>query len=165
MDTTSHIGIRGNDIADNMANQATSLDESTSLIPNDVKSYIQRNLKAEWSSKWSLVTNNKLRENKNHTNPYTLPPTRREQVIITRVRIGHSKLTHKYLISGDEPPECLRCQTQLTIKHLLFECAKFNNLRRYLNLGQIVHIEDKTTPEIIKIIIKYITSTQLYNQL
>ncbi|CAG5090789.1 Protein of unknown function, partial [Cotesia congregata] len=46
--------------------------------------------------------------------------------IITRLRIGHTNLTHVHLITKSEPEVCPKCQETVTIKHLLNEC---NNLR------------------------------------
>ena len=55
---------------------------------------------------------------------------RPQQVIITRMRIGHSKLTHQYLLSNLSPPTCEECNEQLTIRHLLVTCKKLSQERR-----------------------------------
>ena len=43
-------------------------------------------------------------------------------VIIHRLRIGHTRLTHSYLLSGTDQPECSACHCPLTVKHILIEC-------------------------------------------
>jgi len=48
--------------------------------------------------------------------------SRRDALIIHRVCIGHTWLTHSYLLSGTDQPECLACHCQLTVKHILIEC-------------------------------------------
>ena len=50
---------------------------------------------------------------------------RRDAVLINRLRIGHTRLTHSYLLSGDDQPVCSACQSPLTVKHLLIECVNF----------------------------------------
>ena len=45
------------------------------------------------------------------------------QVIISRIRIGHSKLTHTYLLKGEKPPECMFCDCPLTLHHLFLYCS------------------------------------------
>ena len=45
------------------------------------------------------------------------------------LRIGHTRLTHSYLLSGDDIPECGTCQCPLTVKYILMECVDFNNVR------------------------------------
>ena len=56
---------------------------------------------------------------------------RKEDIILTRLRIGHSRLTHKhYLPNEDPPPECSPCNTPLTIKHVLLECVDTADIRK-----------------------------------
>ena len=44
---------------------------------------------------------------------------RRKEVILARLRIGHSYITHSYLLKGEEQPECISCNGLLTIEHIL----------------------------------------------
>jgi len=65
--------------------------------------------------------------------------SRQESVIINRLRIGHTRLTHSYLLSGDDQPTCSTCGTyspsytvglrrsaECPTKTLLFFNTKFN---------------------------------------
>ena len=54
---------------------------------------------------------------------------RRDVVIINRLRIGHTRLTHSYLLAGGDQPECATCQCPLTAKHILTECTDFRDIR------------------------------------
>ena len=38
-----------------------------------------------------------------------------DTVLLNRSRIGHTRLTHSYLLSGDDLPECGTCQCPLTV--------------------------------------------------
>jgi len=44
-------------------------------------------------------------------------------VLLNRQRIGHTRLTHSFLLSGDNLPEFVTCQCPLTLKHILVECV------------------------------------------
>ena len=58
-------------------------------------------------------------------------------MVITRLLIGHSHFTHKYLMaSGAERqvPLCSTCQVILNIKHILIDCPAHRFQRRALNL-------------------------------
>ena len=46
-----------------------------------------------------------------------------------RLRIGHTRVTHKYLLSGDSQPLCDKCQCSLTVKHILLECCSLKDVR------------------------------------
>ena len=43
--------------------------------------------------------------------------------------IGHTRLTHSYLLLGDDQPECGSCQCPFTVKHILIECIDLNDVR------------------------------------
>ena len=51
------------------------------------------------------------------------------EVILCRLRIGHSRLTHGYLMSGDYQPFCQDCPVPLVVRHFLIECPSFEDAR------------------------------------
>ena len=132
----SHIGIHGNESADRLAVQATAWPLSTQFqqTRSDLKAYIRKTYKEKWKEKWRQERPNKLLEITD--NIYMLPNTvcenRQWERCLTRLRIGHSKLTHGHYMSREQPPICEDCgeDTPLTIKHILTECPSLNNRRR-----------------------------------
>ena len=56
--------------------------------------------------------------------------SRHEEIIISRLRIGHTRLTHSYLLLGlYSPPSCQYCHTEeITVPHFL-SCPSFQNLK------------------------------------
>ena len=55
---------------------------------------------------------------------------RREEIVLARAHIGHSYITHSYLLKGDPMPECIPCYCALTVKHILIECVDFMEVRQ-----------------------------------
>ena len=53
--------------------------------------------------------------------------SRRDTVLLNRLHIGHTRLTHSFLLLGDDLPECGTCQCPLTVKHILVECVDLRN--------------------------------------
>ena len=51
-----------------------------------------------------------------------------DSVLINRLRIGHCRLTHSYLLSGDGRPTCTFCTHPLTVKHILLECTNMHDI-------------------------------------
>ena len=44
------------------------------------------------------------------------------RVVLTRLRIGYSRMTHSYLLSRESQPICDHCKCVFTVKHMLLEC-------------------------------------------
>ena len=55
---------------------------------------------------------------------------RRWETVVTRLRIGHSRLTHVHLLEGNPQPFCDDCLVPLTVRHLLMECPSLVDERR-----------------------------------
>ena len=49
--------------------------------------------------------------------------TRKKYTVLDRLHIGHSYLTHSFILRKEETPVCVACKTVITVKHILTECA------------------------------------------
>jgi len=74
----------------------------------------------EWQEIWDCCEGNKI---------HSIHPTvsilkrsknmsRYDSVLLNRLRIGHARLTHSYLLCGDARPTCQSCGIPLTVKHI-----------------------------------------------
>lgn len=78
--------------------------------------------------------------------------SRRDSIVITRLKIGHFRLTHDYHVLRQEPPTCA-CGEFLTIRHILETCLFYQHLRRKYKLtGQISEILGEDPPMLTNII-------------
>ncbi|KAG1652276.1 hypothetical protein GQR58_026441 [Nymphon striatum] len=46
-----------------------------------------------------------------------------KESILCRLRVGHTYLTHSFLLRNEAQPVCGRCQQTLTVRHVLVDCA------------------------------------------
>ena len=128
----SHTGIQGNEKADKLAKEALDLDVSERNIPyTDLKTKINTYIKDKWQTSWNLNPQNKLYQHKPIIEPLNSLPLakRREDIVLTRARIGHTHLTHAYLFAAEDPPHCISCNSLLTVKHILIDCVEFAHIR------------------------------------
>ena len=49
---------------------------------------------------------------------------------MTRCRICHGRLTHSYLLNNEERPECIPCNSNYSIKHVLIDCVDVAAVRQ-----------------------------------
>ena len=83
--------------------------------------------------------------------------------MLNRLRIGHTRLTHSYLLSGDDILECGTCQCPLTVKYILTECVDFNDVRnKHFVASSIKDVFDNVEAQEI---IDFIKETHFYKQL
>ena len=144
----SHIGIRGNEEADKAAKEALSLDVLPFKVPfNDFKPLINDFIQDVWLRSWNdpSYQYNKLFSIRPNTSEW-LPASRssrREEIVLARLRIGHTLITHSYLLKGEEAPECIPCNTDLTVKHLLIECIDLAPVRdKYFKVDSLKTLFD-----------------------
>jgi len=90
------------------------------ISDHDFRNFIKFNYNDEWQSLWINYNNNKFREIKQTILPYEM--FRRDEVILVHLRIGHTCMTHGYLIAKEDPPACTTCRAIITVKHILLEC-------------------------------------------
>ena len=80
---------------------------------------------------WDRATFNKLHEIKPVLGKNTIYRSlRREEVVLTRLRIGHTRLTNSCLLKREDQPFCIGCNEPFTVKHFLVDCIDFSHVRR-----------------------------------
>ena len=162
----SHRSIPGNENADSTAKLSLEITPIANIpIPlSDLKLTIKTSTSALFTHQWNQVpTSNKLKSNRNDLTPRNSYKfiTRREDVVFTRVRLGHSLLTHSYLLDKKPPPTCELCNIQITINHIIFHCPKFHLERSTLLTS--THPKDVLSdhPENIQNLLKFLKATKL----
>ena len=83
----------------------------------------------QWQQFWNSCTGNKIglqaiRPTVGGNQPKS-SLSRRDVVVVNRLRIGHTRCTH--LLTGADQPECTTSQCPLTVKHILVDCFNFND--------------------------------------
>ena len=135
----SHVGIPGNELVDSAAKEASLLFPvpRVSVPSGDYKTWVKYHIEEQCCANWKNVPiSNKLRSITSTPNSDYWPnfTRRRDQVVFTRLRLGHTQLTHGYLLQKRPSPECEFCEVRLTVRHVLIDCAHFAVLRRRFGL-------------------------------
>ena len=165
----SHIGIRGNEKADTLAKNGLQLRPTNNIkLPHsDFRPMIKPYIYEKWQVHWDeqVEKNLKLKEIQPTigTWKYSSRKSRREEIILARLRIGHTHFTHSFIRRREPPPECVTCNCQFTVEHILLECEDFSMLRRiYFTEDNMKDLFEKTSPENI---IEFIKQADLYKML
>lgn len=132
----AHVGIQGNEMVDQMAKEALQLNNinlTVSLSRVEGKSLINQACKDMWQISWDSCMKGrhfyniqgKLKQsNINHN------ISRREYIIFTRLRMGHTSLNaNNYIIGKHNTGLCDGCQERETVEHVLMTCVKYQQER------------------------------------
>ena len=129
----SHVGITGNERVDSLARSipSTNRPRSRNLPASDYYPIFRTFLTTQWQTSWSTIIDNKLRTVKPSVLPWTHPyhKNRRWETALARLRIGHTRLTHSYLMSRSPPALCPHCHASLSVHHILLSCPHLSNTR------------------------------------
>nr|CAH7746851.1 unnamed protein product [Callosobruchus chinensis] len=163
----SHSQIIGNEKADKMAkaahNSLTTLNYS--FWKEDMNAIIKAAFNNLSQLNWDLLDDSKLSEIKEvffkRENLRDIP--RKRLCIMTRLRIGHTKLTHEYLLKHEDQPYCTNCNTAISIKHIFTTCKKYENERKIYNITG--NLKDTLQYKNIDNIINFLKKTNLFTKI
>ena len=155
----SHVGIKGNEAADVKAKASLDLEIPNFKLPcTDFKPFINRYILSKWQLSWHRATFNKLHEIKpvlGKNNIYR--SLRREEVVLTRLRIGHTRLTNSYLLKREDQPFCISCNEPFTVKHFLIDCIEFSHVRRqFFQTNDLRYLFENVSNDSILMFLKHI---------
>lgn len=165
----SHCGIPGNEEVDLAAKSISHNTVINHITMTDLKVHLKFLVKKIWQKWWDdSDPSYKIKLIKKDINAWESSNrnSRQEEKIITRLRIGHTLLTHQFLMENSNPPICPHCPDLLTIDHILRMCPKYENLRvkyNYIN-KELVDMLGDSSPKIDKLM-KFLKETHVYKKI
>lgn len=136
----AHSNITGNERADFLAKLGSEIGErrNTGLTHVDMKQRIKRGIWLAYQELWdSNKGYQKLGEIKSHVRPWKTAHllNKRDEVIITRLRLGHTRLTHEHLFERREVNKCV-CGADISVKHI-FTCINLVDVRYRFSISDL----------------------------
>lgn len=171
----SHVGVEGNEVADQTAVNATKnrQDNYDTLTLGDTLKLAKREIWEKWTRKYKQQSTQKgVYHYQIAENPgkkiwsHQLGLTTQEKITISRLRSGHCLTKdRKYAWKWENNDLCDKCNETENIEHILYNCAKHNNIRiKYDILHKrkpLTQILKNSIPDELKSITKYLQECKI----
>ena len=168
-----HVGIPGNEIADQAAKETLIHPEQNHLkcpssdILSHVRSYFVKFLQRIWDNDGHFHFSD-IKPKLGHW-PSAHQNSRLKEILLARLRLGHTKLTHLYIIEKTDPPICQRCNVRFNIPHFLLHCPQYELHRRpiirYADANRLPltlpTLLGDSYPELLALLFEFLHKTQL----
>ena len=151
---------------DKQAKTSLSLEPTSLKIPfSNFKQSINKYILEEWQTSWNNSIGNKLLDIKPTIFEYqsVIRNIRKEEVILARIRIGHTRVTHSYLLQGEEQPQCVGCDAPISVRHFLLECGDFAQVRN--NCFHVDNMKQLFQDIYIDSIMTFLRQINLFNKI
>ncbi|KXJ76857.1 hypothetical protein RP20_CCG008791 [Aedes albopictus] len=135
----SHIDVRGNDLADRAAVQATTQrqDMFVGLTLGDTLRLAKKEIWSKWTRLYQEISTEKGKyrfqiQNEPGTTIWCqkMDLSTHEKIMLSRIRSGHSLTKdRKYTWKWADTENCDTCGAKEDIEHILYHCSKYNNIR------------------------------------
>ena len=167
-----HIGLPEHDAVDRAAKQALLFSQLTDNTPapvSDYKNHYRSLILQSWYTFWKNQQYNKLLPIKQTPTPWmsSLRDSRREEVILTRLRIGHTRITHSHLLNPESPTpsSCPHCHQQnLTAAHI-FSCPQLQSLRTSLKIPSSIARALRNNSHTVSLALQYLRLSHFYSSI
>lgn len=176
----SHSDIEGNEMADALAKESLlreNIDLNIPLGKCECYSICKDKLEYQWQIEWaeepkgrhffSLQTSIKSKR-------WKLNSGRRDDIVLTRLRLGHCGLASGLKVVGKHPDGLCQCGSPETVQHVMVSCRQYTRERQQLfielsdlglqsfSLQSIFGTEQNKTELVAKAVLKYLHSSGLY---
>lgn len=132
----AHMGVDGNEGADALAKQALKsqyIQLDVALSKSEAKSIIKNHMHITWQEVWDFLDTGRHLYNiqKQVSGGRRVSRRRREEAIITRLRIGHTGLNKTLnMIGKHQTGKCECCGELESVEHVLLLCAAYEEERK-----------------------------------
>ena len=131
-----HSGILGNERADYWARIAHRKPNVTQINVGHREYFprVKQCTQTLFSKQWQEYRPTFLQNIKTCVKAWTssIRGNRREEIVLARLRLGHTVMTHSHVIDRQPAPVCRTCRCDVNVPHILLDCRDFVNARQKL---------------------------------
>uniref|UniRef100_A0A1Y1KII9 Reverse transcriptase domain-containing protein n=1 Tax=Photinus pyralis TaxID=7054 RepID=A0A1Y1KII9_PHOPY len=125
------LGVRAREVLNYLQLDNVDFTNMSSIARREL---VKTKIYERWSEQWS-ETDTALKKIKQSLDPlFYIDVGRLNLIRLYRLRLGHTALTHGYLLAGEERPLCEQCGVILTPHHIISVCPQYTDVRVLFNI-------------------------------
>lgn len=161
-----HCGISGNIKADKLASLGCNvIAPYFQEVPgSDVRNFITESINEKVARLWHSNQQH-MRKIKLELGIWNDRESYREQRVLSRLRVGHTRLSHAHVITSTPPPMCEACDVRNTVEHILLNCDKYADLRENYNIPLSIKDALSNDSNQEQILINFLKDARIYNEM
>ena len=172
-----HSGITGNVRADYWAGKAHDKPQVTRVAVghHEYVPAVRRCARAHFAMLWQEFRHTQLKAIKPDIGPWmsSRRDSRREEVVLCRLRLGHTLLTHSYILDRAPPPYCDCCRCIINVEHVLLDCQRYHVKRQPLRQAcrdadlpfTVTTLLGDTNPVVLDAVFSFLRECELQDRL
>jgi hypothetical protein len=129
----THSGITRNKRADEAAKNALEevINDRELYPPQDLINWLKKTDAKNRQERWTQWENTmRFRKETIEWKDDSTNLSRKEQVVVSILRTGYTRATHRHVIEKTPSPECAFCGESLTTEHMQWECMETTKQRK-----------------------------------
>ncbi|XP_035984330.1 uncharacterized protein LOC118557933 [Fundulus heteroclitus] len=175
----AHNEIKGNEMADRMAKESTNkvrVDINVSFGITEIKGIIKQKAKDRWQKLWDEERKGRwlYKIQKRIGQMRITERNRREEIIISRLRMGHTGLNRSLFLIGKHQTGKCDCGEDETVEHVILNCNKYwiqrnrltsklSNMKIKLDIVDLLRKESGSRG--YQVIFEFLKQSRLYNRI
>ena len=130
-----HCQIKGNEEADRLAasGRANSRKLFVDVPGPDIRRLVRESSFNSFALTW-IGEQGHIQKVKEYPGKWTDRCCQKEQRVLSRLRVGHTRVTHMHYLKRTAEPFCVACDTRLDVEHILVNCIEYDHLREVHNI-------------------------------
>ncbi|XP_058837029.1 uncharacterized protein LOC131693322 [Topomyia yanbarensis] len=158
-----HCGIKGNAEADSLATRGrTARKVLTKEVPSqDIVRHFTQAIYNHFAQHWR-TSRGYLQKIKGTPAKWDNRDSWKEQRVLSRLRTGHTKISHEHTVANAPVPSCTTCGTRKSVEHLLINWIELQDLRAMHDLPLSIRDALSNDPVREEVMLNFLKDSELY---
>lgn len=138
---------------------------SKEVPAQDLKKWIHSSVRSAWENEWRRTRGPPIRMIKDTTLSWTDVENWKDQQILTRMRSGHTRVSHDFSNPTNFRKNCMTCGVRLSVQHIISVCPEYQAARLQNSISSSVREALSNDPVTEQLMLNFLKDADLYHNI